>query len=137
MARALVSAVLVFVGGPGVAAWTFADSDSVVTGWVCVFSSRGRRSTWWHHHQGSSYRTSLGRVGRSCHVWPRDLGLRSPLLGESCAHERVHVLQYERWGPLFIPLYLPMSLLMYAKGLDPYLDNCFEREAFEKSMRDD
>jgi hypothetical protein len=45
-------------------------------------------------------------------------------------HERVHVAQYERWGPLFIPLYLASSLVAWMKGEDPYRGNAFEREAF-------
>ena len=77
---------------------------------------------------GSGGAVTFGHV-----VW----GCDRHCLENSRAHERVHVSQYERWGPLFIPFYLFMSLLMHAKGLDPYLDNCFEREAFEKSMRVD
>jgi hypothetical protein len=46
-------------------------------------------------------------------------------------HERVHVRQYERWGPLFIPLYLGASAWALAAGRDPYLDNPFEREALD------
>jgi hypothetical protein len=49
----------------------------------------------------------------------------------SRAHERVHVRQYERWGPLFLPSYLFLSLYMYLRGCDPYRDNPFEREAFD------
>lgn len=45
-------------------------------------------------------------------------------------HERVHVAQYERWGPLFIPLYLASSLVAWLRGRDPYYANRFEREAF-------
>jgi hypothetical protein len=48
-------------------------------------------------------------------------------------HERVHVHQYERWGPLFIPLYLLASANAAWRGLDPYRDNPFEREAFDKA----
>jgi hypothetical protein len=45
-------------------------------------------------------------------------------------HERVHVAQYERWGPLFLPAYLLSSLWLLATGRDPYRDNPFERQAF-------
>jgi hypothetical protein len=55
------------------------------------------------------------------------------LLDLTRAHERVHVRQAERWGPLFIPLYLGASLIAWLKGDDPYKDNVFEREAFERS----
>jgi hypothetical protein len=34
----------------------------------------------------------------------------------------------------FFPLYLSSSLLQFALGRDPYLNNSFEREAFAKSV---
>ena len=46
------------------------------------------------------------------------------------AHERVHVSQYERWGPLFLPAYGLCSLWAWLRGADPYRDNRFERQAF-------
>ena len=45
-------------------------------------------------------------------------------------HELIHVRQYERWGPFFIPLYFYYSFLMWLTGKHPYYDNPFEREAF-------
>lgn len=48
-------------------------------------------------------------------------------------HERVHVRQYERWGPLFIPTYLLCSLYILIRRGDAYRENPFEREAFEAS----
>ena len=48
-------------------------------------------------------------------------------------HERVHVRQCERWGPLFIPAYLLASLLIRLRGGRPYEDNPFEREAYGKA----
>jgi hypothetical protein len=52
-------------------------------------------------------------------------------LDHSRNHEHVHVRQYERWGPLMLPLYLAASLGLFLRGLDPYLDNPFEREAYD------
>ena len=49
------------------------------------------------------------------------------------AHERVHVRQYERWGPLFVPAYLLAGLWALTRGGHPYFDNRFEREACEKA----
>ncbi len=49
------------------------------------------------------------------------------------SHERVHVRQYERWGPLFPFLYLLSSAAALVRGLDPYRDNRFEQEAFRVS----
>ncbi|HEU4335340.1 MAG TPA: hypothetical protein VFT32_12670 [Candidatus Eisenbacteria bacterium] len=47
------------------------------------------------------------------------------------AHERVHVRQCERWGPLFLPAYAFASVAAWRRGEDPYLGNRFEREARE------
>lgn len=52
------------------------------------------------------------------------------VLDDLRAHEHVHVRQYERWGPLFVPAYLLSSLLQWLRGRDPYRENHFEREAF-------
>ena len=54
-------------------------------------------------------------------------------LDETREHERVHVEQYERWGPFFLPAYLLSSLIALLRGLDPYLENHFEREAFRRA----
>lgn len=48
------------------------------------------------------------------------------------AHERVHVEQYEVWGPLFLPAYFASSAWAFATGRDFYRDNYFERVAFER-----
>ena len=47
------------------------------------------------------------------------------------AHERVHVMQYERWGPLFIPAYLAAGLWAFMRDRHPYFDNRFEVEAYK------
>lgn len=52
---------------------------------------------------------------------------------ERCAnHERVHVAQCQRWGPLFMPMYGLSSGLAWWRGKDPYRDNRFEVEAYGK-----
>ena len=48
-------------------------------------------------------------------------------------HELVHVRQYERWGPLFIPAYLLCSLVLLVRGRDYYRDNPFERAAYREA----
>jgi hypothetical protein len=58
------------------------------------------------------------------------LGRNERLLDLTRDHERVHVRQCERWGPLFIPAYLLASLLIFLRGGNAYRDNPFEREAF-------
>jgi len=58
------------------------------------------------------------------------LGQTGAALDICRAHERVHVRQYERWGPLFGPAYLLCSLVLWLRGKDAYRDNPFEREAY-------
>lgn len=48
-------------------------------------------------------------------------------------HERVHVHQYERWGPFFLPAYLGASAWLWLKGRDCYRENPFEIEAYAKA----
>ncbi len=56
---------------------------------------------------------------------------RSPESIVRCrAHERIHVRQYEKWGPIFPFLYLFSSAVAIVRGEDPYLNNIFEQEAF-------
>ena len=44
-------------------------------------------------------------------------------------HERVHVRQCERWGPLFFPAYLAAGAWQWLHGRSAYRDNPFEVEA--------
>lgn len=48
------------------------------------------------------------------------------------SHERVHVRQYEKWGPIFVPAYLLAGLWLWAHGKNPYRDNPFEVQAYER-----
>jgi drug/metabolite transporter (DMT)-like permease len=45
------------------------------------------------------------------------------------SHERVHVLQYERFGPFMLPAYVLLSLVMLLRGRHYYFDHPFETEA--------
>lgn len=58
------------------------------------------------------------------------LGKTPWLLDATRRHERVHVRQAERWGPLFMPAYILSSLVIYLRGGRPYMDNPFECEAY-------
>ena len=51
------------------------------------------------------------------------------------SHERVHVKQYERWGPLFLLAYPAESAMQLLRGRRPYLDNRFEVQARERAAR--
>lgn len=54
-------------------------------------------------------------------------------LAESRSHERVHVRQYEAWGPLFPILYLGASVAALVRGRGVYAGNFFETEAARES----
>jgi hypothetical protein len=58
------------------------------------------------------------------------IGRSARALEATRAHERVHVRQYETWGPFFIPAYFLAGLYELVRGRHPYYDNRFEREAF-------
>ena len=72
-------------------------------------------------------------------TWPRRIGWRyraitfgHVVLGVDrldegvMRHELIHVRQYERWGPLFIPAYLIASLIAFVRHRHPYRENPFE-----------
>lgn len=48
-------------------------------------------------------------------------------------HERVHVEQYERWGPIFFLAYGLSSLWQLLRGRNPYWQNHFEVQARQRS----
>lgn len=49
-------------------------------------------------------------------------------------HELVHVRQYERWGPLFVPVYLGASVVARLRGGSAYVDNAFELAARQGAL---
>lgn len=62
------------------------------------------------------------------------LGISASALDSTRAHERVHVRQCERWGPLFIPAYFLASLYPLVRGRSAYWDNPFEVRARQQSV---
>jgi hypothetical protein len=58
------------------------------------------------------------------------LGRDATCLERSRGHDRVHVRQFEHWGPLLLPLYVLAGWVARRRGLDPHLDNPFEQEAY-------
>jgi hypothetical protein len=58
------------------------------------------------------------------------LGRNDECLTACRDHERVHVRQYERWGPFFLPAYFLASAIAALGGGHYYRDNWFERAAF-------
>jgi len=103
--------------------------DSLLSGKIQlvdgVLEAHGRLTRFYLTHctflRGGANAMTLGHVV---------IGRNSQVLNQTRAHERVHVRQCERWGPLFIPAYLTMCLVAWARGLRAYEDNPFEREAF-------
>jgi hypothetical protein len=63
------------------------------------------------------------------------LGLDANSLAVARDHEHIHVRQYERWGPFFLPTYFGFSLVAWFRGGDAYRDNPFECEAFAADKR--
>jgi hypothetical protein len=60
------------------------------------------------------------------------LGRSAQALDRTRTHERIHVRQAERWGPLFIPAYFAAGTWQKLRGRSPYWDNPFETEAYAK-----
>jgi len=99
---------------------------------------------------GPTVEVALAERHRGTPVWARGLRFSAitfghVILGQSHEvlavlrrHERAHVRQYERLGPLFFIAYPGASLLALARGRCPYRDNRFEKQAFaEASSHDD
>ena len=63
------------------------------------------------------------------------VGRSAAALDQCRDHERVHVRQCERWGPLFLPAYALAGVAAWWRGADPYLGNRFEREARASEQR--
>ena len=90
-----------------------------------VLEAHGGVATWLLRHavpmKGGASAMTLGHVV---------IGVDADALELTRDHERVHVRQCERWGPLFVPAYFAASLVAFLKRRDPYRDNRFEREAY-------
>jgi hypothetical protein len=95
----------------------------------------------WRRHHGV-IEIFGGRLGGAIGQVPPALGFSAMTLGHVILavdrsalnqlrfHEHVHVRQYERWGPLFLPAYVLSSLVQLLRGRNPYRENHFERQAY-------
>ena len=100
----------------------------------------------WQRRQGA-LEVHGGRLAAACAKLPPSrrfeaitlghviLGLDQSCLDAARAHEQVHVRQYERWGPLFVPANLIAGAWQWARGRHPYHDNPFERQAYALAPR--
>lgn len=94
-----------------------------VTGRAVEFSEGGIK--WLIHRFPNGHLTLAMTLG---HVV---IGQTEAALDISRVHETVHVRQYERWGPFFIPAYVIASIYVWARGRRLYRDNPFEIEAYD------
>jgi len=81
----------------------------------------GGFAAWFLRNIAGAGAMTLGHV-----ILARDRGM----LDFTRSHEHVHVGQYMWWGPFFLPAYGLSSFLCWRRGLNPYLDNRFEKVAF-------
>ncbi len=79
----------------------------------------GRALEWFTPLAGGAAAITLGHVV---------IGRNALALETTRAHERMHVRQYEKWGPLFVPAYFAAGLYALTQGRHPYFDNYFERD---------
>jgi hypothetical protein len=61
---------------------------------------------------------------------------RGPISDATLAHECEHIRQWERFGPLFLPLYFGSSAAAMLRGRRPYWDNRFEVAARTRADRE-
>ena len=61
------------------------------------------------------------------------LGQSPEFLDSARDHEQVHVRQYERWGPFFLPAYFSCWFVLWVQGKDAYRLIPFEVEAYAKT----
>jgi hypothetical protein len=99
--------------------------------------AQGGRARWRAGALEVTYREHLAECSARAHRLPFRamvfghviLAVCNEELARLGPHERVHVAQYERWGPIFLLAYPASSFWQWLRGKDPYLDNGFEVQA--------
>lgn len=114
---------LTVMRGCGIAASTRRVDAGDVTAVLIEDSRVGR---WFRAHPIPIRAQTLGR-----HVFA--LG---PLEDDILAHECEHIRQWERFGPLYLPLYFGSSAVEFLRGGRPYWDNAFEVAARVQAERE-
>ena len=92
---------------------------------------RGAIEIWGHGLSWALYHLPLCQGAGAMTFGHVILGANVEELDHWRDHELIHVRQYERLGPLFLPMYLWLSLCLYMRGRDPYVENPFEQEAYK------
>jgi len=101
----------------------------------------GGKAVWRRGALEVTYRQSQASCGKLARALPfRGIVFGHVILAvtheELCRigpHERVHVEQYEFWGPFFLPAYGLSSLWQLLHGRSPYWYNYFEVQARQRS----
>jgi hypothetical protein len=101
----------------------------------------GGKAKWSQGALEVTYRQSNAHCGRFARALPFRgivfghviLAVTREELAVIGVHERVHVEQYERWGPLFFLAYGASSLWQLVGGRNPYWHNHFEVQARERA----
>jgi hypothetical protein len=107
------------------------ETDEQLSGWIqrsaeFVEGLRGGGVKWLLH------RFPHGQYAMAFTLGHTVLGQTDAALDICRKHELVHVCQFQRWGPFMGPAYLGGSLVLWLTGRRPYLDNPFERRAYEQ-----
>jgi len=97
----------------------------------------GGRATWSSGALEVTYRERQASCGRIARWLPFRgivfghviLAVTAEELAAIGDHERIHVQQYERWGPLFFVAYGLSSVWQLIRGRGMYWDNHFEVQA--------
>lgn len=82
---------------------------------------------------GPAVRWGLARFASAITFGHTILGLDEVALDLCREHEHVHVRQYQRWGPFFLPAYVLCWLVLRVRGRDGYRENPFERQAYDET----
>jgi hypothetical protein len=78
----------------------------------------------------------LGFIPVQAQTLGRYVFCRGPIADHLLEHEIEHIRQWERLGPLYLPLYFGSSAVALFRGRRPYWDNRFEVAARLRADRD-
>lgn len=70
--------------------------------------------------------SSFHRGGAAMTLGHVILGRDVDCLERSREHELAHVRQFEKWGPLLLPVYWLIGAWLWCRGYHPYLDHPLE-----------